>query len=303
MTLPASPLPERAGAAPLPERAEGDSRGRPSGPWLVALDVDGTVIHEDETLDDAVAAAVRTARDRGHEVTLATGRSWHTVVPILKALGLTPEYVVCSNGAITMRREGDVLGEGAPDYVRDHVETFDPTEVLLTVREHLPEGRFLLELPDGTRLNTAGMVDWDLHNATEVDFEDLLGVEATRFVVVSPDHDIVDFLRIVEDMGLHRVSYSVGWTAWLDIAPDGVNKATALERVRERLDVPRSRVLAVGDGRNDIEMFEWARLAGRAVAMGQAPDEVKAVATEVTGTILENGLVPVLLSLPDASAG
>ena len=35
-------------------------------------------------------------------------------------------------------------------------------------------------------------------------------------------------------MGLHRVSYAVGWTAWLDIAPDGVNKATALERVRER---------------------------------------------------------------------
>jgi len=267
--------------------------------WLVALDVDGTVLHEDETLDDAVVAAVRTARDRGHEVMLATGRSWHTTAPILQSLGLVPEYVVCANGALVMRRMGDVFeGEGEPDYVRWHIETFDPTEVLLTIQGHLPDGRFMLELADGRRLHTAEMLDWDLQHSTEVGFEQLLGTEATRVVVVWPDHDTEDFLRVVDGMGLHRVSYSVGWTAWLDIAPDGVNKGTAMERVRDALDVPRSRVLAVGDGRNDIEMFEWAALAGRAVAMGQAPEEVKAVATEVTGTVAEAGLVPVLLSLP-----
>ena len=55
--------------------------------------------------------------------------------------------------------------------------------------------------------------------------------------------------------------------------------------------------MAVGDGRNDIEMFEWAARSGRAVAMGQAPDEVKSAATEVTGTIDEDGLVAVLASL------
>ena len=76
-------------------------------------------------------------------------------------------------------------------------------------------------------------------------------------------------------MGLHQVSYAIGWTAWLDIAPDGVNKATALERVRGWLDVPLDRVIAVGDGRNDIDMFAWAGAAGRSVAMGQAPDEVR----------------------------
>ena len=64
-------------------------------------------------------------------------------------------------------------------------------------------------------------------------FDDLLEVDATRVVVISPDHAIDDFLSIVERMGLHKVSYNVGWTAWLDIAPDGVNKATGL-RVRVR---------------------------------------------------------------------
>jgi hypothetical protein len=54
-------------------------------------------------------------------------------------------------------------------------------------------------------------------------------------VVLSPGHALDDFLAVVEQMGLHKVSYNVGWTAWLDIAPDGVNKATALERVRDLL--------------------------------------------------------------------
>ena len=88
-----------------------------------------------------------------------------------------------------------------------------------------------------------------------VEFDELLGQQATRVVVISPEHAVEEFLAIVEQMGLHKVSYNVGWTAWLDIAPEGVNKATALERVRGWLGIPRSRVMAVGDGRNDIDML------------------------------------------------
>ena len=276
-----------------------DARGsRAADGWLVALDVDGTILHEDESLDAVVVDAVRSARDRGHEVMLATGRSWHTTQPVLLALGLSPDYVVCANGAIIMRRQGEVFGDEAPDYVRAHVETFDPTEVLMRIRAHLPDGRFMVELADGRRLFTAGMFDWDLSNAVEVGFDELLGTFATRVVVVSPDHELEDFLGVVERMGLHRVSYAVGWTSWLDIAPDGVNKSTAMERVRGWLGVPRSRILAVGDGRNDIEMLQWAALSGRAVAMGQAPDEVRAAATQLALPVTEAGLAPVLDALP-----
>ncbi len=260
----------------------------------MALDVDGTILHEDETIDDRVAEAIIAARDRGHEVTLATGRSWATTAPVLERLGLNPEYVVSANGAITMQRDDSAPG----GYTRAHVETFDPTAVLERIRTHLPSGRFMVEMPDGYRLYTEGMTDWNLQNAREVHFDELLDQRATRVVVVSPDHEIEEFLRIVEGMGLHQVSYSIGWTAWLDIAPDGVSKATALERVRGWLDIPIDRVIAVGDGRNDIEMFTWAGAAGRAVAMGQAPDEVRAAAGETAADIHAGGLAPVLDSLP-----
>jgi len=262
--------------------------------WFVALDVDGTVMHEDESIDHAVAEAVTAAVTRGHHVTLATGRSWSTTGPVLRSLGLEPEYVVCANGAVTMRRD-----EAADDgYRREFVEVFDPTAVLERIRAVLPAGEFMIELGDGYRLYTAGMTEWNLDRAREVPFDELFGQQATRVVVRSRQHGLEEFFEIVDRMGLHHVSYAIGWTAWLDIAPDGVNKATALERVRGWIDHPIDRVLAVGDGRNDIEMFRWAGSAGRAVAMGQAPEEVREVAGEVAGAIDDAGLAAVLQSLP-----
>jgi Cof subfamily protein (haloacid dehalogenase superfamily) len=261
--------------------------------WLIALDVDGTVLHEDGTLSDPVVEQVQRVQRLGHEITLSTGRSVAMTVPILERLGITPEYVVCANGAITLRRAETPL-----NYVREFVETFDPSEVLTTIRGHLVGARYAVEDEEGAFLYSGGeFPEGGIESTgTQVDFEQLLGVRATRVVVISPGHAIEDFLAVVEKMGLHRVSYNVGWTAWLDIAPDGVNKSVALERVRRLLGIPRQRVMAVGDGRNDIEMLEWAAESGRGVAMGQSPTEVQAVAGELTGTDLEDGVALILSS-------
>lgn len=229
----------------------------------------------------------------GHEVTLATGRSWETAQAILAAFDLHPQYVVCSNGAVTLERdETDASG-----YRREHVETFDASEVLRTIRPHLPSGSFMVEDATGFRRYTEGMIDWQVSKGERVEFEHLADLPASRVVVVSPNHDEEDFLQVVERMGLHKVSYAIGWTAWLDIAPEGVNKATALERVRGLLGIPRSNVIVAGDGRNDIDMLEWAAAHGRAVAMGQAPREVKAAANEVTASVVEDGLAHALAAV------
>lgn len=256
-------------------------------PLLIALDIDGTVLREDGSISDEVIAQVQRVRDLGHEVMIATGRSVSMALPILERFSLVPQYVVCSNGAITLKRDTD-----APSgYSRIAVDSFDPTEVLSTIRGSLSNASYAVEDENGFYRYAGTFPDATLGASSEqVEFDELGRHEATRVVVISPEHDIEEFLTIVEKMGLHKVTYNVGWTAWLDIAPDGVNKATALERVREWLDIPRSRVIAVGDGRNDIDMLRWASDGGRGVAMGQAPDEVKAVANEETLSDLDDGV-------------
>jgi hydroxymethylpyrimidine pyrophosphatase-like HAD family hydrolase len=262
---------------------------------LVALDIDGTVLHEDGTLPAAVLEQVHRVRDAGHEVMLATGRSVAMTLPVLDRLDITPAYVVASNGAILLKRDPD-----APTgYRRHHVETFDPTEVLTSIRPHLTQANYAVEDETGVYRYTGWFPDGALGAVShEVPFEQLCSEPATRVVVISPGHAMEEFLAVVELMGLHQVSYNVGWTAWLDIAPDGVNKSTALERVRDALGIAGEHVVTVGDGRNDIEMLGWAVAhGGRGIAMGQAPAEVIAAASEVTGRDTDDGLAQALASL------
>jgi Cof subfamily protein (haloacid dehalogenase superfamily) len=260
-------------------------------PWLIALDIDGTVLLEDGTLRDAVTEQITRVSDLGHEVMLATGRSVAMTLPVLDRLAITPEYIVCSNGAITLKRDA-----AAPTgYSRHVVKSFNPAEVLTTIKANLEKAHYAVEDETGLYRYTGFFPDGTLGaSSVKVEFEQLLSADATRVVVISPEHDMEDFLSVVAQMGLHQVSYNVGWTAWLDIAPDGVNKATALEYVRESLDVPRSRVMAVGDGRNDIDMLLWASAEGRGVAMGQSPVEVTTAANESTDTDRGDGVAKAL---------
>lgn len=264
---------------------------------LIALDIDGTILLEDETLSPGVVDAVAHAHRAGHEVMLATGRSWEGTRGIQRVLGISPEYVVCSNGAVIMKRVGGDFAEESR-YERFHVDTFDPTEVLTLLHEHLPDARYLVELADGRRLYTDYLEDWNLHQARRVPFEELSGQPVCRVVVVSPEKHEQDFIDLVARIGLTRVSYAIGWTAWLDIAPQGVDKSTGLDRVRGWLGVDPEHVLVIGDGRNDVGMFRWAREnGGRAVAMAQGPQEVRDAAGETTASVTDGGVAAILRNL------
>ena len=181
------------------------------------------------------------------------------------------------------------------------MEVFDPTDALRSIHAHLGNARFAVEDEHGRYRCTEPFPNTTIGLDSEyeelVEFDELLNRPATRVVVISPGHEMEDFLAVVEKMGLRRVSYAIGWTAWLDIAADGVNKATAMERIRIKLDIPRERVMVVADGHNDIELLRWASESGRGVATGHAPAEVIAVANELTGTVHQNGLAQVLATL------
>ncbi|MDT0180805.1 HAD-IIB family hydrolase [Microbacterium sp. ARD31] len=282
-------------AAEVVDEIATDAAELPRERLLIALDVDGTILLEDESYSPGVVDAIADAQRAGHEVMLATGRSWEGTRHILEGLALTPEYVVCSNGAVILRRTGPA---GTREYERFHTEQFDASEVLTLLRDHLPSARYMVELPDGRRLYTDDMDEWNVSRADRVPFEDLSAQPVSRVVVVSEEGTDQDFVDLVSRIGLNEVSYAVGWSAWLDIAPQGVDKATGLEKVRDWLGIDPAHVVVIGDGRNDIGMFRWARAnGGRAIAMGQGPDEVTSEASELTASVTEGGVTAVLKAL------
>ena len=258
---------------------------------LVALDVDGTLVDHDGHMSPGVRESAEAAIAAGHQLVIATGRSYGAALPVLERLGITKGYCVASNGGVTLR-----VDTSLPDgyEVLDRV-VFDPKPALDALRIKLPTAKFALEDSSGNFLSTERFQDASFGvEAQAVDFERLRSAEAVRVVVFSVDSTAEEFGEAVRAIGLHGVTYSVGWTAWLDIAAEGVTKASALEKVRSSLGIDRKYTVAMGDGRNDIEMLGWA---ARGVAMGQAPQEVLEAATEVTGTVYEDGAATVLRSL------
>ena len=258
---------------------------------LVALDVDGTILDHDELITEPVREAVAAVADAGIHVVVATGRSLHGTLPVLERLGLFDGWTVCSNGSVVLRLDPAV--EGGYQVI-DEV-TFDPAPALRLLREHLPTAAYAVEdVGRGYRLTTPFPVGELTGVQRIVPFEELMHAPATRVIVRSPEHTSQDFLDLTAGIGLHGVNYAVGWTAWLDLAPDGVSKASGLELVRTRLGVPADATMAVGDGRNDLEMFGWA---AHAVAMGNAFDEVKAAADAVVADVGSDGLAEALAGL------
>lgn len=256
---------------------------------LIGLDIDGTILGMDDSMSGRVQRAIARVVDSGTRLVLATGRSLVAVRPVIERLGLTEGFAVCSNGAVTIRF--DERGDEMVDVI-----TFDPGPALRLLREHAPEVIVAVEdLGRGFKV-TRPFPDGELTGTQEVvPFEELVAAPATRVTLRAPEWTSQEFHDLVAKSGLHGVSYAVGWSAWLDMTPDGVSKASALEAVRQRYDVPQGRTLVAGDGQNDIEMFRWA---GVAVAMGGADDVTKAAATAVTGPVELDGLVSVLDALP-----
>lgn len=266
--------------------ATGDER------WLIAIDIDGTLVHDDGYLSPAVVEQVQRVRSLGHEVIVATGRSAANAMPVIRDVGIDRGFSVASNGAVTLKLDAQhELG-----YNVHEVVTFDPRAVITELVGHLPNAHFAVENPDGSYHFHRPFPAYALGDRNiETPIEDLMDSPVSRVVVLSPEHDVDEFLGIIEKIGLHSVSYAIGYTAWLDIAPAGISKASALEKLRADLGIRTDQVITIGDGRNDIAMFEWAQAGGGlAFAMGQGPEEVHAAATAVTSTVEDDGVARVL---------
>jgi Cof subfamily protein (haloacid dehalogenase superfamily) len=89
----------------------------------------------------------------------------------------------------------------------------------------------------------------------------------------------------------HRFSISRSMPHFLEIMPNGINKATCLEKLLESLGLTSEDLVACGDGYNDLKMIEFA---GLGVAMGNAVTPLKEIAGYVTKTNDENGIVEVI---------
>ena len=262
---------------------------------LIALDIDGTIVNYDGSLSEPVRQVLTRLADAGHHLVVSTGRALPGALEVVHALDLKEGFVVCSNGSVVVKLDPELpLG-----WEMHHVVSFDPKDALLKMGEALPNALFLVEDTDLHRWASGPFPAGELAESDTldiVDFDELLGKRATRIVMREVNGTAEEFAEAVDRLGLHEVSYSVGWSNWLDIAPDGISKASGLELVESELGVDHELSIGAGDGLNDIEMIDWVH---HSIVMGQSKDVLKQNATVVTKSVDDDGLAVALVDYFD----
>jgi hydroxymethylpyrimidine pyrophosphatase-like HAD family hydrolase len=253
-------------------------------PQLIALDIDGTLLSAGRPVSPRVLAGVRRAVASGAHVVLATGRSALSTRPVLAELGLVAGSALCSNGAVRM----DAASGEFP-----LVHRFDAAPAVKLLSELLPGALFAVEQL-GTASLVTGQLPGDIEVAPEliVDHDTLVLEPVTRLTAWWGGHTPAELRDRLATSMLAGVHYSLDpHEPWMVAVAEGISKGAALELLRCDLGVPPDATLAIGDGDNDIEMLRWA---AHGVAMGQAPDIVKAAAREITGSVDEDGVASIL---------
>jgi Cof subfamily protein (haloacid dehalogenase superfamily) len=266
---------------------------------LVAIDVDGTLVTSENKLPVAIAPLIRKTQARGIGVTLVSGRPKLKMAPLLKALGLTLPYIG-SGGAYIADPSNDLVILHCP-LAREETATIvelaraAKAPIISQEPDHLYYEGSLEELEQLiaiAKIDITGVADSQVEILRG---DDVLQVcaEPTKITICGePGHlsGIEMKLRLL-DLPIY-LTYSA--PTYLEITRSGINKGEALRVLATYLAIPLERILVIGDSHNDISMFG---MAGMAVAMGNAPDEVKAAADLVAPSNDEDGVNWVLREL------
>jgi len=238
---------------------------------LLALDLDGTIIDPRLNLDPRDGEALARIKAAGVEVIACTGRPFPGALPWVRELGLDGP-IICYQGAQVRMPDGEtILDHGiahdlAMEVIRFarernlHVQAY--RDDLLLIERDRPEAHEYSE--------HAGM---EIHMVGDLD--EAIGATTPKLVIVATSKALEQLLPEVRRRWAGRLIAATSMPTYLEFTSVESDKASALQFVCERLGVPQTETVAVGDGRNDASMIAWA---GLGVAIEGSPPEVQAAA-------------------------
>jgi Cof subfamily protein (haloacid dehalogenase superfamily) len=262
---------------------------------LLAVDLDGTLLDADGRAHARDVRAVHAAIRAGVRVSIITGRLYSGTRPFAEQLGLDGA-VGCADGSHLVhagRHETlvhlGVRGDQARR-LRDSLERASLTTFVFAEDAigHDAGGAAFVEYVTTWSKDLRPVVDvfrhalWDARDGITAVVA--LGTQAhIEQAVLEIGRDLTT-AAVVAKFPLRRPTHAGVWATI--IRSSGGTKGTALRWIAERDHIPLEHTVCVGDWINDVTMFE---MAGRSFAMGQAPDEVKAKATDILLETFEEG--------------
>jgi|CXWK01.1.fsa_nt_gi Cof subfamily protein (haloacid dehalogenase superfamily) len=262
----------------------------PKTNWLLAMDVDGTILTDDYVVLPEVREAIQSARRKGVIAILATARAKEAVFHIVDDLGGV-DAAICLGGSVIIQRDGETWttlahGPGA---------AIAPTLVHEIVKASR-QGRISLSIYTEDRVYVDHIDEIQAHQARKTGLQfietDLLTLDqpVLKILAIGDKETMPAVERIHQDFSSSLSCLYSHWN-FLEISNHSVSKGAALEQYRQRCGIDRKNVIAIGDSQNDVAMFAMASIS---IAMGNATDAVKKTAMWTTDTNQNAGLAQAL---------
>ena len=259
---------------------------------LLVLDLDGTLTNSRKEITPHTLDTLIRAQEKGVRIVLASGRPTYGVAPVADALRLADfgGYILSYNGSEIMDwRTKEVLYENKLN-----------SAVLPYLYECARKNRFAIVTYHDKYVITEYPEDEYVQKEALLNVMQLQKVdnflEAIRFPVVKclivGEPSRLALLekemagRLAEQMGVYRSE-----PYFLELVPDGIDKARSLGILLGRLGMSREEVIACGDGFNDLSMIMYA---GLGVAMENAQPELRARADYITRSNDRDGVAHVV---------
>lgn len=253
---------------------------------LVFSDIDGTLINSNHVITEKTKHAVKTTTNLGVPFVLVSARMPSGILPLQKELGINSPIICYSGSLVIDDGRNTVLSKSLP---RKNVNSIYETvkskfsTIQISIYSH---DQWIVENPQDEWV----IQEQHITGAKPVQ-SDLIAFinsnpEIHKILCMGPSEDIEELKEVLMKDNADLTIYKSKDT-YLEIMSGEASKSKAIQRLMNHYDVKKEEIMAIGDNFNDIDMLKFA---GIGVAMGNAPDEVKIYANQVTSSNDEEGL-------------
>lgn len=264
---------------------------------LYVSDLDGTLLRSDETLSPFTAETINRLVEQGMLFSYATARSYLTASRVTCGIQVRIPLIVYNGTFVVDSITGQILisnfFDDGVDKLLDDLIAHDIYPIVYSLQSGQERFSYIDEKQTrGMKIFNQSRAGDPRENHKSLNKISQL-YQGQKFVITCIDEPekLEPMYRKYRDSYhciFHRDIYS--GEQWLEILPKGTSKANAIRQLMQLLG--SDRLVAFGDGKNDIDMF---RLADYSCAMANAVPELKAAASEVIGSNNDDGVAHWLL--------
>ncbi|MGF7186042.1 hypothetical protein GGQ84_002135 [Desulfitispora alkaliphila] len=259
---------------------------------LIAVDLDDSLLDDNFEISHENIEAIEAARDKGIEVTIATGRMYRSALPYAKQLKLSLPIVTYQGAMIKDFSQNQLIYHQPVDLPIAKEIAAECHQMGLHLNTYIDDSIYVAEeTEEGKQYQNIANVPME----TVGPLTDFMEKGPTKMLVIAPETRLNELSQRWQQQYETSLYLTKSKPNFLEIMDKRVNKGVGLLKVTQDLGIyNRDEIMVIGDSYNDIPMFE---IAGISVAMDNARSEVKDQATHVTRDNKNSGVAKAIADL------